>query len=608
MAGGPVRRARGDRQPADRQLLRPRHLQRHRGRRLDDPLGQRRLRLRRHAGDRRHAAGGPGEGPARLAPGVRPGQRAVALDFAANVAAGLQILQDEVEPDPRGRAEHQQRRLRRRSRTGSSRCGRTTPASTRSRRPATNDGAWGVGWANNPANPKYPANRGSFLETRLHRRLRRRRAPAGLAVPGEGDGLGRAPGRGAGGARTRWSSATARRGGTATRSPVRATATTSSRRTTCSATPATTASSAATWTPDDPEVIGEPAGPCAHRNAAGPVRPQVLVPPAGALEAGLRATPAATSCCGSIPGTPTRRTARRTRPAATCPACPPARGSSTTCPSSMPSVRPNCPRTANAGTFSFTFNAEPGRPVSREDRHAPARRWASAATSGCPTPGRPPPTAARSRSPAGGASTSHSAGWRRSTSICRSCSNGTTQARYLVKTRYGDRQSVVRQQGNGNRWVPIGTFHVQRRARDQPQLASRTTATARNGSPGTRSRWCPPTTAIRTLKVLNWNIAGAADNDGDFMVVDRLVTEVLDRPPDVITLNEVCREQFDYLTERLAAVGLAHARPLRGRGGHQFRRATTTARMRGAAGRQRGASCAARSAGSRTSFSTPTTN
>jgi endonuclease/exonuclease/phosphatase family metal-dependent hydrolase len=64
-----------------------------------------------------------------------------------------------------------------------------------------------------------------------------------------------------------------------------------------------------------------------------------------------------------------------------------------------------------------------------------------------------------------------------------------------------------------------------------------------------------PATGARTLKVLHWNIDGAKDNDGDFFVIDRLIREVQERRPDVITLNEACRGQFEYLTERLAAIG-----------------------------------------------------
>jgi hypothetical protein len=61
VAGRPVRPARRHGQPADRQLLRPRHLQRGRRRRLGHRLGRVRLRLRPHPGHRRHAPGRQGE-------------------------------------------------------------------------------------------------------------------------------------------------------------------------------------------------------------------------------------------------------------------------------------------------------------------------------------------------------------------------------------------------------------------------------------------------------------------------------------------------------------------------------------------------------------------
>jgi endonuclease/exonuclease/phosphatase family metal-dependent hydrolase len=61
----------------------------------------------------------------------------------------------------------------------------------------------------------------------------------------------------------------------------------------------------------------------------------------------------------------------------------------------------------------------------------------------------------------------------------------------------------------------------------------------------------------RTVKTLSWNLAGAAMNDGDYYVVDRLMTEVRARQPDVLLLNEVCDGQFDNLGAKLAQAGWA---------------------------------------------------
>lgn len=90
-------------------------------------------------------------------------QRAVALDFAANVAAGLRLLQDKWNQtydagmrinnaDP-SRIENWFFAVW----AYNSGMHALTDASK-------NDGAWGVGWLNNPANPRYPANRTAFLD------------------------------------------------------------------------------------------------------------------------------------------------------------------------------------------------------------------------------------------------------------------------------------------------------------------------------------------------------------------------------------------------------------------------------------------------------------
>lgn len=90
-------------------------------------------------------------------------QRAVALDFAVNVAAGLQILQRKwnetraagliVNDGDAANIENWFFAVWAYN-TG------FYPQSSASQ----HNGAWGVGWSNNPINPKYPANRDPFLE------------------------------------------------------------------------------------------------------------------------------------------------------------------------------------------------------------------------------------------------------------------------------------------------------------------------------------------------------------------------------------------------------------------------------------------------------------
>ena len=90
-------------------------------------------------------------------------QRAVALDFAANVAAGLRVLQEKWNQ----------------TRSAGLTINNGDPSKIENwfyavwaynsgfhpeSEAALNNGAWGVGWSNNPVNPKYRANRTPFLE------------------------------------------------------------------------------------------------------------------------------------------------------------------------------------------------------------------------------------------------------------------------------------------------------------------------------------------------------------------------------------------------------------------------------------------------------------
>ncbi|MFF0306835.1 endonuclease/exonuclease/phosphatase family protein [Streptosporangium sp. NPDC004379] len=61
----------------------------------------------------------------------------------------------------------------------------------------------------------------------------------------------------------------------------------------------------------------------------------------------------------------------------------------------------------------------------------------------------------------------------------------------------------------------------------------------------------------QTLKLLQFNMAGAAKNGGEYGVVDRIIQEVQARKPDVISLNEVCNRQYDHLRVRLEEIGHA---------------------------------------------------
>lgn len=57
------------------------------------------------------------------------------------------------------------------------------------------------------------------------------------------------------------------------------------------------------------------------------------------------------------------------------------------------------------------------------------------------------------------------------------------------------------------------------------------------------------------LDVIHYNIAGATKNAGSFPIIGRIVAEVKQRRPDVLSINEICSHQYDHLREQLAAIG-----------------------------------------------------
>lgn len=67
----------------------------------------------------------------------------------------------------------------------------------------------------------------------------------------------------------------------------------------------------------------------------------------------------------------------------------------------------------------------------------------------------------------------------------------------------------------------------------------------------------PPAAAavVRDLKVLQFNIAGGAKNAGSMTVADYVVGRVLAEQPDVISLNEVCDDQYQHIRDRLNEAG-----------------------------------------------------
>lgn len=476
-------------------------------------------------------------------------QRAIALDFAANIAAGLRILQSKWKQ----------------TREAGLSVNNGDPSKIENwffavwaynsgfhpqSQAGANDGAWGVGWANNPANPKYPANRGSFLEKVEDGEYKDDYTDAAhpqdwpypekvMGWAGHPIEALEAPGTLVHGYRqATWN-------GGEVQGPINRHHVAPPHDMFCDS--SNNCEFGSRWTPDAPEVIGEPAGPCAHRNAAGRIDLKCW------YHWPANWKPDCESTCGNEllrfdPGYAYQEDGTAYPPRCDLSGLPAGARVVDNLESSIPSVRPNCPRSANAGAFSLTFtqNAAGQRP-GKIDTHQlgmgfGGHFWMSNA-----------------RTTDALEATGH---WRFAEAVhglaqvyvhLPQLHNGTTQARYQIKTRYGVRLSVVPQRGDGNRWVPIGWFMFN----GAPEISLSTVTPDGDGSQ--RIAWdavaVVPARGSKTLTVLDWNIAGAALNDGDTMVIDRLITEVLDRRPDIITLNEVCGSQFEYLTERLAAVG-----------------------------------------------------
>jgi len=90
-------------------------------------------------------------------------QRAVALDYAANIAAGLQILATKWNQTRRAGMIVNNGDASKMENWFFALWAYNTGFHPQSEA-SQNDGAWGVGWANNPINPEYKANREAFME------------------------------------------------------------------------------------------------------------------------------------------------------------------------------------------------------------------------------------------------------------------------------------------------------------------------------------------------------------------------------------------------------------------------------------------------------------
>ncbi|MFF5718289.1 hypothetical protein [Streptomyces buecherae] len=189
-------------------------------------------------------------------------QRAVALDFAANVAAGLRILQEKWNLTTKA----------------GMRVNNGDPAKMENwfyalwaynsgmypREQSDPTAPWGLGWANNPANPSYPANRAPFLELTYADAAKPQNWPYPekvLGWAGHPVEVLESPGKLVSGFRAAWWN------GTATTSVENRKAVKPPVNQFCD--PSNNCDPNGRYKPNAPGVENAPAGPCAHTNAAG---------------------------------------------------------------------------------------------------------------------------------------------------------------------------------------------------------------------------------------------------------------------------------------------------------------------------------------------------
>jgi hypothetical protein len=302
-------------------------------------------------------------------------QRAVALDFAANVAAGLQILQ----------------RKWNETRGAGLKINDGDPGNIENWFYAVwaynsgfhpqsdaglNNGAWGVGWGNNPVNPNYDPERGAFLSQTYDDARHPQDWPyeekvIGFAAfpPDLPDGVDTLVSA----FRPAWWGGHDPTGTITDEQVAEMNRLDAKPPTTLFCNQSNNCDPAGHWTPNDPDVIGEPAGPCYHQSAAGkydlkcwfnqPASWKTCVEDCGyellRFDPGWEYQPDAVSY---LPNCVRNGPPPNALPSNALIVDDIANG--------IPSVRPNCTRPTSNGTFALTFSpGSPGLYPSKIDFH-----------------------------------------------------------------------------------------------------------------------------------------------------------------------------------------------------------------------------------------------
>jgi endonuclease/exonuclease/phosphatase family metal-dependent hydrolase len=490
-------------------------------------------------------------------------QRAIALDFAANVAAGVNILKDKWNQ----------------TRGAGMTINNGNPAKPENWFYAVwaynsgfypqsdapkNSGAWGVGWGNNPANPKYPAGRTPFLDDTMADASHPHHWPYPEKIMGWAGHpveILEAPDSLVAGYRAAfWNGndpnpADQRRPeeqpGTPqynryqVKPPVNQF---------CNA--SNECEPGAKHPPQADGMESEPAGPCASRNEQGQFDLHCWYHGPSTWKTNCPQT------CGNEVLRFNPGYAYQDDGTAYPPSCSlsglPATGNIyvvDNVPPGTPAIRPNCANTwTSSGSFKLSWPQDGlGKHPGKIDTHQlgvgfGGHIWMTNA--------RPDPLQKELLSVTGTwtFNTSYT-GMGRVWVALPDTGAGDAKTTYEVKTKRGWRQAHLQQKssGTGNRWVSLGVFEFG----GEPQLRLSTKAPDGNGTQRVAFDAAVfETVTPETVSVLHWNLAGATErNRGDYLVVDRMVQEVLAKQPDVVTVNETCMNQFDNLGGKLAQAG-----------------------------------------------------
>lgn len=359
-------------------------------------------------------------------------QRAIALDFAANIAAGLQILE---------RKWNEVRQAGMQVNNGDPQYIENwffaVWAYNSGFHPNRGDGSpWGVGWLNNPSNPRYPPGRDPFLEYTYDDARHPQHWPYPEKVIGwAGHPIEsiESPGRLVPGFRAAWWTSTGWRAQAKPNPELF-----------CNA------NNDCEYGQTFPNDLGEPAGPCRRRDLTCWYHHPVM---------GWK-TDCAQQCGNELlrfdPGYPYQEDGTSYPPNCTLNGLPANALIIDDVPDGTPAVRPDCGRPwTNQGTFTMTFRQIGEHFPGKIDTHQIGGGFGGHFWF------------AHTQGPGGDEFLEVKANWKLNRThtgpmkiLVALPDHGahTNLAKYVVKTARGDRDRIVRQPGEGNRWVSLGAF------------------------------------------------------------------------------------------------------------------------------------------------------